>query len=73
MRVPRPDRVTSAILQLSPAELHRFVDNVASILYWDSDKQRWNPNKEWDSAADFLDMINDHLPTSVVQAIAAKK
>jgi len=65
----RPDRVAAAIKRLSTAELHRFVDTVAAVLYWDSDKSAWDPNKEWDSAADYLDMINEHIPKEVLEAI----
>lgn len=33
--------------------LHRIYD----VLYFDSDRDCFDPNKEWDSAPDFLEMV----------------
>lgn len=37
--------------------LHAIFD----VLYFDSDKNCFDPDKEWDSAADFLDMVHQKM------------
>jgi len=64
----RPDRVAQAIQRLPVADLRRFVDSVAAVLYWDPEENAWDPDKEW-KGADFLDMINGQLPPQVLEAI----
>jgi len=37
--------------------LHRIYD----VLYFDSDRNCFDPGKEWDSAPDFLDMVASNM------------
>lgn len=54
-------------LYMTPAQINKmpkkdlanFAIQVQSILYFDGDNDVLDPNKEWDDAADFLEMIAD--------------
>ena len=37
------------------------LQRIFDILYFDSDRNCFNPDKEWDSAADFLDAVNTEM------------
>jgi hypothetical protein len=52
-------RIAEAIAFQAKVEpvLHRIYD----VLYFDSAKNSFNPDKEWDSAADFLEMVADQM------------
>ena len=50
--------------ELSKEELEQIVRAVQDIFYLDEDPddnfaEFWNPDKEWDSAADYLDILHD--------------
>ena len=49
---------------LTIKEATDVIENIQAILWLDVNPRGddvWNPDKEWDSAADFLDMIADVL------------
>ena len=46
------------IKDASRNQLERAVSEIREILFWDTDTDSWNIDKEWE-AADFLDMIAD--------------
>ena len=54
------DAVDAAITALSKAELRLFVMQIAEILYWDYDENRWYADKEW--GGDTLEAIGHYFP-----------
>ena len=61
------DKVDEAIVALSIDELRTFVARVAETLYWDSDFDCWDPNKEWD--AETLDFVKEQMPADIYNAV----
>jgi len=37
------------------------MQRIYDVLYWDDDKKCFSPVKEWDSANDFLEMVDNHI------------
>lgn len=43
------------------ATVEPIMQRIFDVLYFDSDKNCFNPNKEWDSACDFIEMVADQM------------
>lgn len=49
------------VLQMGHDGMQKALQTIFDILYWDSDAQAYDPDKEWDSAADFMEMVADQF------------
>lgn len=43
------------------ATVEPILQRIFDVLYFDSDKNCFDPNKEWDSACDFIEMVADQM------------
>lgn len=68
------DKVRERIESLDREVLVNFMDQIVEILYFEvaDDKAKtgtWNRDKEWDSAADYIEFVAETIPERVYDLI----